>query len=68
MVPVTTQVILSYHDFQQTPPAAVLSQLAAAMRKVGARADGTGRSKGVGLRGAAIRRSVDGSSGHEQSG
>lgn len=36
MVPVTTQVILSYHDFQQTPSAAVLSQLAAAMRKAGA--------------------------------
>lgn len=61
MVPVTTQVILSYHDFQQTPSAAVLSQLAAAMRKVGDRAfraNGTGSSQCVELCGAAIQRSV----------
>ncbi|GFR49320.1 hypothetical protein Agub_g11346, partial [Astrephomene gubernaculifera] len=35
-VPLSTRVILSYHDFQQTPSAATLSQLAAAMRAGGA--------------------------------
>ncbi|KAG2452420.1 hypothetical protein HYH02_002663 [Chlamydomonas schloesseri] len=35
-VPLSTKVILSYHDFQQTPDAAVLNKLATAMRQAGA--------------------------------
>eukprot|EP00198_Chlamydomonas_reinhardtii_P005010 XP_001694346.1 dehydroquinate dehydratase [Chlamydomonas reinhardtii] len=35
-VPLSTKVILSYHDFKQTPDAAVLNKLATAMRQAGA--------------------------------
>ncbi|EFJ45882.1 hypothetical protein VOLCADRAFT_82062 [Volvox carteri f. nagariensis] len=35
-VPLSTKVILSYHDFQQTPEPAVLDRLASAMRAAGA--------------------------------
>ncbi|GLC40828.1 hypothetical protein PLESTF_001042000 [Pleodorina starrii] len=35
-VPLSTKIILSYHDFQQTPEPAVLDRLAAAMRSAGA--------------------------------
>ncbi|KXZ55471.1 hypothetical protein GPECTOR_2g1020 [Gonium pectorale] len=35
-VPLSTKVILSYHDFQQTPDAATLARLAGAMRNKGA--------------------------------